>query len=126
MLRIPRSPFSARRTAQLARYARENRARPTASETALWTALVSAKLGVSFRRQVVIGSHVADFAAASIRLAVEVDGGYHASRRATDARRDGKLRRLGYHVLRLEAAMVERDLPRAVALVREAIERLAR
>ena len=126
MHRIPKSPFSARRAARLTRYARENRAHPTPSETALWGALVSGKLGVSFRRQVVIGSHVADVAATSLRLIVEVDGGYHASRRRADARRDEKLRRLGYHVLRLEAALVERDLSRAVALVREAVERLAR
>ena len=107
-------------------YARRNRACATPSEAALWKALVNRKLGVSFRRQIVIGSHVADFVAASVRLVVEVDGGYHASRRAADARRDEKLRRLGYHVLRLEAGMVERDLPRAVALVRMAVERLAR
>jgi very-short-patch-repair endonuclease len=81
-------------------------------------------LGVAFRRQVVIDSHVADFAAASIRLAVEVDGSYHASRRTADARRDQKLRRLGYSVLRLEAKLVERDLLRALELVREAVERL--
>ena len=126
MHRTHKSPFSARRAARLARYARQNRARLTASETALWGALVSGKLGVSFRRQVVIGSHVADFVAAKIRLVVEVDGGYHASRQAADARRDAKLQRLGYRVLRLEAEMVERDPPRAVALVREAVERLAR
>ena len=126
MHRLPPSPFSARRAARLVGYARRHRACPTASEAALWKALVGGKLGVSFRRQVVIGSHVADFVAASVRLVVEVDGGYHASRRLADARRDDKLRRLGYRVLRLDAEVVERDLPRAIALVREAVERMAR
>jgi very-short-patch-repair endonuclease len=81
---------------------------------------------VPFRRRVVIGCHVADFVAASIRLVAEVDGGYHASRRGTDAARDEKFRKLGYHVLRLEAEVALRDLPRAVALVRETVERRRR
>ena len=121
MHRPSHAGWSAHRGAQLRAYARRHRACPTPSESALWQALV-----VAFRRQVVVGSHVADFVAASIRLVVEVDGGYHASRRAADTRRDEKFRRLGYHVLRLDAELVERNLPRVVVLVREAIGRLAR
>jgi very-short-patch-repair endonuclease len=52
---------------------------------------------------------------------VEVDGNYHARRRGADARRDAKLRRLGYRVLRLPAALVMNDLKAAVELVREAL-----
>jgi very-short-patch-repair endonuclease len=54
-------------------------------------------------------------------VAVEIDGGYHRFRCAADARRDEALRRAGYRVLRLEAELVSKDLPRAVALVRQAV-----
>jgi very-short-patch-repair endonuclease len=62
-----------------------------------------------------------DFLAPRARLVVEVDGGYHMQRRRADARRDEKLRLLGYRVLRLEAELVMRELGAAVALVRKAL-----
>jgi very-short-patch-repair endonuclease len=79
-----------------------------------------------FRRQVpLVGSaFIADFFAPALRLVVEVDGSAHEHRRRADARRDEKLRRLGYHVLRVDAALVMRDLAGAVAFVRAAVERV--
>ena len=62
----------------------------------------------------------------AIGLIVEVDGGYHRERRRADVRRDRALQRLGFHVLHLEAELVMRNLPLAVARVKEAIERLSR
>jgi very-short-patch-repair endonuclease len=107
---------------RLQRYAAENRAAPTESEARLWSALSGGKLGVSFRRQVVLDNHlIVDFLAPRARLVVEVDGGYHGGRRAADARRDSKLRSLGYGVLRLPAALVMNDLRAAVELVRVAL-----
>jgi very-short-patch-repair endonuclease len=58
-----------------------------------------------------------------LRLVIEVDGDYHAQRRRADERRDRALRRAGYHVLRVEAALVERDLPGVVARVRAELQR---
>jgi len=52
---------------------------------------------------------------------VEVDGGCHRQRRAADARRDERLRRLGYRVVRVEAELVLRDVEASVALVRAAL-----
>ena len=75
--------------------ARELRSRETESERRLWACLVNAKLGVPFRRQYVIGGRIADFAAPSVRLVVEVDGSSHAGRERADARRDRELERLG-------------------------------
>jgi Protein of unknown function (DUF559) len=49
--------------------------------------------------------------------AVPTDGGYHAGRKHADARRDHKLQRAGYRVLRIQAELVMRDLPGAVAQV---------
>ncbi|MEO8903868.1 MAG: DUF559 domain-containing protein, partial [Polyangiaceae bacterium] len=74
-----------------------------------------------FRRQVVLGECIVDFLASAQRLVIEVDGGYHANRQRADARRDAKLQALGYRVLHVDAALVMRDLPAAVALVRRAV-----
>jgi very-short-patch-repair endonuclease len=74
----------------------------------------------------VLGTAIADFFAPAIRLVVEVDGAQHRLRRSADARRDRGLRRLGCVVQRIEAEVVMRNLPAAVALVREAVQRLAR
>jgi len=54
-------------------------------------------------------------------LVVEVDGGVHHSSRAADRRRDERLRRLGYRVVRVDAALVTRSIEAAVALVRAAL-----
>jgi very-short-patch-repair endonuclease len=94
---------------------------PTDSEARLWRALCSSQLGVAFRRQVPLLGFIADFYAPSVRLIVELDGGYHARRVSADARRARKLARAGYRVLRLQAAVVLRDLPAAVRAVRCAL-----
>ena len=87
-------------------------------EATLFRALRAAQLGVVFRRQVVLAGYIADFVAPACHLVVEVDGPHHAALRAADARRDRVLARLGYRVLRLEAELVMRNLPEAVARVR--------
>jgi very-short-patch-repair endonuclease len=78
---------------------------------------------VEFRRQVVIGEKfIVDFVAPRQKLVVEIDGrAYHDRRRAADARRDRKLARLGYRVLRLEADLVTYNLPEAVARIASAL-----
>jgi very-short-patch-repair endonuclease len=70
---------------------------------------------------VVVGRFIADFAAASAKLIVEVDGSSHARRGATDARRDRALSRLGWRVVRLPAALVLQQPLEAVTLVRQAL-----
>jgi len=113
---------SPKRSALLHSRAAEMKAGASTPESVLWRALVNNKLGVSFRRQVPLGSRfVADFVCASRRLVVEVDGPHHALRARADARRDAVLARLGYRVLRLEAAPVMRELPVALARIRNAL-----
>ncbi len=122
------SPFSQRsrskRAAVLAERAREMRALPTWGEARLWHELRGSRLGVAFRRQLVIGRYIADFAAPSVRLVVEVDGGYHAACAVRDARRDRALARAGYRVLRLEDELVQRRMPEAVTGIRAAVDTL--
>ncbi len=113
---------SAARSAQLAARAAHMRHAPSWPEAVLWRELCGGRLGVRFQRQVPLGGrYIADFLAPAARLVVEVDGAQHARRAAADARRDRVLGRLGYRVLRLDAQLVLRDLPAAVALVREAL-----
>ena len=102
--------------------AREMLHAPTASEAALWQALRGGALGVAFKRQVPLGDrYIADFFAPSKRLIVEVDGSVHRGSRAADRRRDEKLRRLGYRVVRVEASLVLHNLQTALAIVAAAL-----
>jgi very-short-patch-repair endonuclease len=113
------------RQVQLEQRAHFMRFHPTPSEALLWSQLRGRRLGVQFRRQVVLGQHIVDFCASSVPLVVEVDGdAYHAERTAADGRRDGKLVAAGYRLLRLPASLVERRLEDAVCLVREALGRI--
>jgi very-short-patch-repair endonuclease len=95
---------------------------PTASEALLWKELVNGKLGVSFRRQVVIAGYICDFVCAEARLVVEVDGGYHAGRRRADARRDRALARAGYRVVRLDIEIAHTSIAIALKCVREVLQ----
>jgi very-short-patch-repair endonuclease len=97
------------------------RASPTRSEELLWRALRGRRLGVTFRRQVLIGRYIVDFTAPARRLVVEVDGGFHERRRRMDAQRDAALARAGYSVLRLEAHVVLTELALAVERIRAAL-----
>ncbi len=112
----PRSVHDRRTLEERARALRDA---PTASEELLWRALRGRRLGVTFRRQVLIGRYIVDFVAPAVRLVVEVDGSFHVGRRQ-DARRDAALESAGYRVLRLEAHFVLTELDAAVARVRAA------
>ncbi len=80
--------------------ARGLRQRSTDAEARLWSHLRSRQVeGVKFRRQVPIAGCVADFASASVRLVVEVDGGQHADD-PREAARTAAIEAAGYTVLR--------------------------
>ena len=118
-----RSLVLASHSVLIAERARAMRAAPTATEWLMWQVLRGSRLGVAFRRQVPVGRHIADFLAPSIKLIVEVDGGYHEADAMVrgDARRDAYLARLGYRVVRVPAVMVQHRLEQAVALVLAAL-----
>lgn len=97
------------------------RAYPSPPEQVLWNAIRSGQLGVPFRRQVPLGRYIVDFVAPRAKLIVEVDGSCHRFTESADARRDRKLGRLGYRVLRLEAGLVLRHLPLALQRIREVL-----
>jgi very-short-patch-repair endonuclease len=66
----------------------------------MWSLLRDRRLvGIKFRRQVPIGRFVADFVCYEAKLVVELDGSQHAGSEY-DKRRDAKLARRGFQVLR--------------------------
>jgi very-short-patch-repair endonuclease len=109
------------RHSNLSAIATELRHAPTFGEAALWHELRSAKLGVTFRRQVPLRGSIVDFYASRARLIVEVDGGYHVERQAQDALRDRELERQGFSVVRLSEELVVKRRDEAVARIRAAL-----
>ncbi|HKY85182.1 MAG TPA: DUF559 domain-containing protein [Pseudorhodoplanes sp.] len=82
------------------KFARGMRREPTDAERKLWLLLRSSRLErLKFRRQVPIGSFIADFVCHECKLIVEVDGGQHGD--AKDAKRDQWFHEAGYRVLRV-------------------------
>ena len=105
----------------IAHRARQHRCALTPQEQRLWLRIRGCQLGVWFRRQVPIANFIVDFLAPSARLVVEVDGGYHRLRRSADARRDAKLARMGYRVLRLDTELVRCHVAHALELIQRAL-----
>ena len=83
-------------------FARQMRAQPTDAERVLWQRLRHdvTLAGSHFRRQALIGSYIVDFANRKAKLAIELDGGQHDWRRASDASRTRSIEARGYRVLR--------------------------
>ncbi|MBQ8462498.1 MAG: endonuclease domain-containing protein [Prevotella sp.] len=83
-------------------YARYNRNHPSEAEELLWNYLKAKGLGVSFKRQHIIGGYIVDFACLPSKLVVELDGGYHQMphQQVSDALRQEWLEDRGYRVVR--------------------------
>ena len=101
------------------------RCNPTRSEEWLWRRLSGSKTGFGFRRQLVIGPHIVDFACTKVRLVVEVDGSYHEPRARHDGARDRALNELGWCVKRVLDHHVFGDLDAVVACIADTARRLA-
>lgn len=86
----------------------------TPAERKLWRILRANRLGVKFQRQVVLAPYIADFAARSERLVIEIDGDTHGGRQAYDAARTDALAKQGYRVIRFTNADVMTNLGEVV------------
>jgi very-short-patch-repair endonuclease len=77
------------------------RRKSTDAERLLWRNLRDRQLySEKVRRQHPIGPYIVDFVFLERKLIIEVDGGQHQIRRASDEKRDKWLIREGYTVLR--------------------------
>lgn len=103
--------------------AREQRARATPAELALWTLLRRRALGAKFRRQHPLGPYIVDFFSCDAGLVVEVDGDVHDTphARAHDAERDAFLGMCGLRVVRLPNEIVLQAPERALESIRAAL-----
>ena len=91
-------------------FARSMRREPTEAEDRLWGALRGRRLDrIKFRRQVPVGSYIADFVCAEAMLIVEIDGTQHADSEYDKARATA-LRAHGFRVLRFWNDEILREL----------------
>ena len=95
----------------------------TAPERLLWHALRAQRLDCAkFRRQVVIGRYVADFACRIPKmLIVEVDGETHAGQEEYHLARSICLRERGYEVTRFTNSDVMTNLDGVLVTIQEAL-----
>ena len=90
--------------------AKRLRANLTPPERHMWNVLRANRLGIKFQKQVVLPPYIADFAARSHRLVIELDGDTHAGRETYDAARTPALAEYGYRVIRFTNAEVMGNL----------------
>ena len=99
----------------------------TRSEIYFWN-LVQGKAfeGIKFRRQFSVDKFILDFYAPSIKLAVEIDGGYHKDPTVQkyDLQREDYIRRYGITFLRFTNEEVFQDQNSVVERLRERIAEL--
>ncbi|APX67698.1 hypothetical protein AV944_13480 [Sphingomonas sp. LK11] len=94
------------------------RLNPTDAERRLWRALSRRQIaGARFNRQVPVGPYIADFAARSEKLIVEVDGGQHGTQAAYDEARTHYLEAQGWRVIRFWNTDVLSNLEGVVATI---------
>jgi very-short-patch-repair endonuclease len=104
--------------------ARRMRRNATAAEAKLWRALRRHPIvGSHFRRQVIVGPYIADFACMAARLIVEVDGSQHAEgpTATSDKTRTTWFEREGYKVLRFWNNDVFANIDGVIAAIRTAL-----
>ena len=102
---------------QLGKLAKSLRKRMTEEECWLWTELRALRSqGFRFRRQVVLGEFIVDFACFQSRVVVELDGNQHAlpHNAARDAKRDAWLAAQGFAVRRYWNAELHQDIDSVV------------
>jgi len=93
------------------------RERMTPEEVLLWEELKRRKfLGLKFRRQHPIMVYVADFYCHSLKLIIEIDGGYHltVTQRAKDKERTKNLEFNGIKVVRFTNEMINTNMPKVL------------
>lgn len=99
------------------------RSEMTGAERMLWLRLRAHRLdGLSFRRQVPMGSFIVDFVCHDRNLVIELDGGQHATEQkaARDVKRTQWLASKGYRVLRFWNSEVLQQCDSVVQTILEA------
>jgi very-short-patch-repair endonuclease len=109
---------------ELKAFRRELRTKATRSENFLWQYLKGKQCGgFKFRRQHSLGNYIVDFYCAQVKLAIELDGGYHFTpeQQRYDLRRTQYLESLGVRVIRFLNPEVFNDLDVALSEILQAL-----
>jgi very-short-patch-repair endonuclease len=103
--------------------ARQMRREPTPLEHRLWLALRAKRFeGAKFRRQVVIGRYIVDFACRLPgMLVIELDGDTHGVQADYDERRTALLEARGYRVIRFTNADVAGNIDGVLEAIADAL-----
>ena len=104
----------------LKQFATENRKKETPAEMVLWKYLRGKQLGVNFRRQHIIGNYISDFACLTLKLIIELDGGYHQlpSQKISDEERTKWLESRGFTIMRFTNEEVLGDIEETINKIR--------
>ena len=108
----------------LTNHARTLRRNMTDAERLLWRHLRNRRMfGYKFRRQVIMGPYIVDFACIEARLVVEADGGQHVEQRGYDEKRSQWLKARGYRVLRFWNNEILGSLPEVLETIASTLNR---
>ncbi len=107
--------------------ARELRRNQTPQEAKVWRFLRNRKVGLKWRRQFPIEFandakngvmiYVLDFYCMELKVAIEIDGGYHQAVKYNDASRDKVLKEMGIRVFRFSNESIDRDFNSLIDLI---------
>jgi len=111
----------------LKKFGRENRKNPTEQEDQLWQALRNKQLGFKVRRQHAIDTFIPDFVFLREKLIVEVDGLYHdkPDQKEYDQARTEHLNELGYEIMVVKNAEVDKGLDAVLAKIKKRLEEIS-
>ena len=95
---------------ELKKRARYLRTKCTPVETLLWSKIRKKSFGYEFHRQVPIDEYIVDFYCHELKLAIEVDGSSHESKKTYDLNRQSKLENLGVTFVRFDNEDVKKGM----------------
>ena len=109
----------------LKEFSRKLRNNSTLGEILLWKQLRGGKIrGYTFNRQKPLANYIVDFYCKSLRLVIEVDGGYHfeEEQQILDKKRQQILEEMQLNFLRFHDEEVRKDMPQVLQKIEEYIE----
>ena len=107
----------------LKQHAQHNRNNPTEAESLLWCYLQCDGMGVTFKRQHIIGDFIVDFICLPYKLIIEIDGGYHQipQQQVNDEQRTEWLNEQGYKVIRFSNDEVISGIDKVLERINKAL-----
>ena len=110
---------------KLKELSRELRKNVTFTERLLWKYLRAGQLnGYRFLSQKPLDAFIVDFYCKKVRLVIEIDGMTHNDKQSYDKRRENRLRKLGFNVLRLDGYYVLKNIRGTLELIISCIEEI--